>query len=927
MAAINRCAMKAKTILLRWLACALILTSVRGAQQVPTAVPATQAAPAGAEAIGVRVQPSRGAGLFVGVNEFGKDGQLNALRYAVNDAVAQAHLFALELRLFPATNCVLALAGEPTTPALRQQLAALAGAGARRVGASKTDLLLALNQVSLLAGQAEDLLVVSLSSHGFEDAGTVYVMPADGLQAFLGETALRLGSVEQLVGRSRAGRRLMIVDACRERALKEARGGGTGMSAAFRAALGQAGGQAVLASCDAGQMSVEVEELGHGVFTYHLLQGLRGQAQADARGFITLGTAAEYLEKAAGAWLERHRPDLKREVVPRPWTKGPENLRDLPLAMVRVGNATPKDSTQRSKAALGYVEQSRRQNPGLISGSTLENIEMAIEMARGDDLVRLMEKLETLAASKAGSLQEFLKWWDARASDYAAQNKIRYSAADLTAAAAKGDGKAMVLLGDMYFCGIEGQVKYPEALKAYQRAVEAKHPAALGRMANLLKQVPGQGGGREEWERLYREGAAMGDPVAMVNWAYWSTNRVTTTNTEAQSLEGFVRAIPQLRRLAGFGDVVAMEHLSWCYLRGFGLASEWEESVRLHREATSIGSAQSLAARAIVLVDKEEAAELLLKAANRGNAEAMNYLGVRLATGVGVATNRVEAIRWYQRAAELGHSAAMSNLARFCLVPHYLPDGTLAPADPPKAVQWFLKSAEFGYPPAMHQLAICYRDGKGASKAPDLAMRWSRQAAEFGDASAMQYLGSVCCVGNDAPRDPAEGFRWHLRAAERGNTVAMVDSGIHLQSGNGVAQNHQEAVAWFRRAATGGHRDGMYQLGQCFALGRGVVLDKQEAVRWYRASAEAGSASGMVALGTYYFTGLGVTRDATQAFEWFQKSAQLGNPVAMNWLGTCYLGGIGVAKDEKQSTEWYRKSARAGNKSSQDVLTKRGLTW
>ena len=46
------------------------------------------------------------AGLFVGVNEF-EDESIQSLRFAVNDAVAQAHLFVLELQLIPAENATL----------------------------------------------------------------------------------------------------------------------------------------------------------------------------------------------------------------------------------------------------------------------------------------------------------------------------------------------------------------------------------------------------------------------------------------------------------------------------------------------------------------------------------------------------------------------------------------------------------------------------------------------------------------------------------------------------------------------------------------------------------------------------------------------------------------------------------------------------
>jgi hypothetical protein len=70
------------------------------------------------------VAPGGNAGLFVGVNQFSEDHELRPLNFAVNDAIAQAHLFCLELKLIPPGNCQLALAGEPTTDSTKAQLAA-----------------------------------------------------------------------------------------------------------------------------------------------------------------------------------------------------------------------------------------------------------------------------------------------------------------------------------------------------------------------------------------------------------------------------------------------------------------------------------------------------------------------------------------------------------------------------------------------------------------------------------------------------------------------------------------------------------------------------------------------------------------------------------------------------------------------------------
>ena len=282
-------------------------------------------------------QPNAGnAGLFMGVNEF-EDQSLRALRFAVNDAVAQAHLFILELQLVPAGNAMVLLSGEPGTAATRAQKAALEAAGVRLAKATRSRILLELARTVRLPEAKSDLVLVSLSSHGFEQGGVPYVMPGDGLRSFLKDTGVPLPTVEEQLAKSAAGKRLLIVDACREKTTVDGKNLGKGMDVAWRQALALARGQAVLASCDVGQFSFEDAKLGHGVFTYHLLGGLRGQAGADGRGFITLGAASDYVRRGVNDWVRRNKVGSDADGAQEPWFKGPEGAREIPLAIKLAG--------------------------------------------------------------------------------------------------------------------------------------------------------------------------------------------------------------------------------------------------------------------------------------------------------------------------------------------------------------------------------------------------------------------------------------------------------------------------------------------------------------------------------------------------------------------------------------------------------------
>jgi Tfp pilus assembly protein PilF len=371
---------------------------------------------------GISVEPVAGAasagnaGLFMGVNEFVEDESLRPLAFAVNDAIGQAHLFVNELKLISPKNTFLALEGEPTTEKTKTQLDALVKAGVKRLPARKTRVLMTLQTVANLAGNEADLLVVSFSSHGFEERGRGYVMPSDGSRGSLQDTALSLRSIEEKLDSSKAGKRLLLWDACREKTSKETRGGDATMSSAFRQALAAAEGRAMLASCDTGQLSLENPELGHGVFTHFLLEALRGKAAPDERGFITLGSVSEYLSRAVPEWILRNRPDAGRDTLQKPWFKGPKVADLMPLAVSSDMVGAWSKLLARKETALQYLEAARKQHRGVLSATLVEKVETTLDAIEKERLVKSLESvvdmLETLKPPASVALARgFASWW------------------------------------------------------------------------------------------------------------------------------------------------------------------------------------------------------------------------------------------------------------------------------------------------------------------------------------------------------------------------------------------------------------------------------------------------------------------------------------------------------------------------------------
>ena len=274
------------------------------------------------------------AGLFVGVNDFTMDAGLASLNCAVNDAISQAYVFVIELKLIPARNCILCLSGKPNNDSVVKQLAALKKAGAEVKSASKSDILNGLTIATRMPVASENIVIISVSSHGFEDKDGIYVMPADGLRSYLGETAIRSRVLSDTISDSRAGKKIVILDACRERVEKsKSSGSGEIMSKNFMQAFSASKGQITLHSCGIGQYSYEDEQSGHGVFTSFLLKGLLGEAPADDTGLITVGQLSKYVSDGVRRWIVRNKPDVAWDKISQPRLDASESGRLMPLAI------------------------------------------------------------------------------------------------------------------------------------------------------------------------------------------------------------------------------------------------------------------------------------------------------------------------------------------------------------------------------------------------------------------------------------------------------------------------------------------------------------------------------------------------------------------------------------------------------------------
>jgi hypothetical protein len=128
------------------------------------------------------------------------------------------------------------------------------------------------------SGPGRALLLVYFSGH------------SDGKALELASERLEHGQLLDWIAGAGGDIRVVIVDACRSGSLLAVKGGAPGRD--FDLGLAEENtGQAILASAGADEEALESAELGGSYFSHHLLSGLRGAADANRDGRITLSEA------------------------------------------------------------------------------------------------------------------------------------------------------------------------------------------------------------------------------------------------------------------------------------------------------------------------------------------------------------------------------------------------------------------------------------------------------------------------------------------------------------------------------------------------------------------------------------------------------------------------------------------------------------
>lgn len=219
--------------------------------------------------------------VIVGVNRY-EDPAIRPLRFSVADA-EEIYSIISDRRRMPYRNVYVMIYTDETDKK-----------------PTRTNIFIGLTLARKQA-KPQDTFLFFFSGHGIEEEGMSYLLPCDANTEALAYTAISLQDLSRELSLMKAKRQVVILDACHS--------GGPlitkGVEATPRIAtnlISSAEGRVVLSSSKADEVSYEYPEKGNGVFTYFLAEGLRGKADANMDGFVTVTEAYNYVLTEVRKW-------------------------------------------------------------------------------------------------------------------------------------------------------------------------------------------------------------------------------------------------------------------------------------------------------------------------------------------------------------------------------------------------------------------------------------------------------------------------------------------------------------------------------------------------------------------------------------------------------------------------------------------------
>lgn len=155
--------------------------------------------------------------------------------------------------------------------------------------------------------------------------------------------------------------------------------------------------------------------------------------------------------------------------------------------------------------------------------------------------------------------------------------------------------------------------------------------------------------------------------------------------------------------------------------------------------------------------------------AEKGNAQAMNAIGLQYSKGLGTEADLSQAIIWYEKAGQAGYSNAWNNLG------YIHKEGLGIKQDFIKAFSYFVRGASMDNRQSIYMTGYMYYKGLGSIQDYTKAVEHFRKASKLGSVPAMYFLGLSFRNGYGVEANADSARYWLQLAQSKGDKQSIAE--------------------------------------------------------------------------------------------------------------------------------------------------------
>jgi len=249
-----------------------------------------------------------------------------------------------------------------------------------------------------------------------------------------------------------------------------------------------------------------------------------------------------------------------------------------------------------------------------------------------------------------------------------------------------------------------------------------------------------------------------------------------------------------------------------------------------------------------------------------------------------------------------------------------------------QAFQLFSKAAIELQPQAIYMVGRCYEEGLGTTKDLKQAFEYYVAASHQGSHDGMLMQARFYEEGLTFDKDMAKALELYVELAKRDNAYAMYKIGMAYFTGEGIKKSLESAYSWLNKALARGSVDAMNHFrllgtksstdvrsgASILTIGKEYFHSDhpEEGIIYLEIAAKELHVEAMHLLSEAYQRGIGVSQSSQKAFDYLKKAAELLDAEAMYLLGKKYESGDGVASSFTKAALWYERAHAAGHQTA-----------